>query len=652
MALLATAPTAGDIGLTWDEPAYRYSQMVSAQWWEQLGRARSWADLKNLLEPDTLLYYWPYGRNGNNLHPPLAGQLSLLTHAVFGGWMKDIPSRRLASVLEFSLAVTILFGFLGRRYGPWVGVVASGALLLMPRVYGDGHIAGTDAPGLLLWGATAVAFWNALHDQHGAWWRILVGVLVGLAFVEKMAAVAVVLPLLAWLVVAHIPRTINRRTGKAEWADGVTTTVALLSPMVLVLVEIVRLARLLPPPVKTDLFLHRPDAFWPSAILACPLAIWIVRRALFRLWRGHPVWGVERPALETWAAMLAFGPIVAWLGNPLWWRETLPRLAHYFMINAGRRGVLPDIPILYFGQTYFYTLPWHNAWVLMAITVPAGILLAAVAGFAYSLRVIRVDRIPAYFAVHLVTFPLIRMLGTPAHDGVRLFLPTFFFLAAMAGWGSVWLGDGLDRLIRQPNRLGRWGLATLVLGTSAWQLARIHPYELSYYNELIGGPRGAWQAGFELSYWYDAFNDRTIAEINDRLPPGATVDFFNPMASPETFAELQALGVLRGDIKIGPRDPNAFPYVWVLTQGSTATAFTRLLFAMKPWYESRPRQLQGLRVATVADPVAVSRPGLWSSSSTPRRAGRRNRPPRPAGSEGTPHRSPGSGAMASQNPCG
>jgi hypothetical protein len=44
-----------------------------------------------------------------------------------------------------------------------------------------------------------------------------------------------------------------------------------------------------------------------------------------------------------------------------------------------------------------------------------------------------------------------------------------------------------------------------------------------------------------------------------------------------------------------------------LTQDSTATAFTRLLFAMKPWYQSRPRQLEGLRVATVADPVAVSR---------------------------------------------
>jgi hypothetical protein len=50
-----------------------------------------------------------------------------------------------------------------------------------------------------------------------------------------------------------------------------------------------------------------------------------------------------------------------------------------------------------------------------------------------------------------------------------------------------------------------------------------------------------------------------------------------------------------------------FPYVWLLTQDSKAYAFTRLLFAMRPWYASEPRQLDGARVVTVNDPVAVSR---------------------------------------------
>src|SRR5215210_7726600 len=162
-ALAAIAPTTGDIGLTWDEPAYRYSQMVSVQWWQRLVGARTRADLAALLDPDALLYYWPYGRHGINFHPPLAGQLNLLTYGLFGGFLKDLPARRMASVVELALTATIAFGFLARRYGPWVGGVAAGSLLLIPRVYGHGHIAGTDTPGLLIWASPAVAGWIGLH---------------------------------------------------------------------------------------------------------------------------------------------------------------------------------------------------------------------------------------------------------------------------------------------------------------------------------------------------------------------------------------------------------------------------------------------------------------------------------------------------------
>ncbi len=89
-----------------------------------------------------------------------------------------------------------------------------------------------------------------------------------------------------------------------------------------------------------------------------------------RLYRTSPIWGPERPAVETWTAILAFGPVVSWLGNPAWWRETLPRLAHYYMLNTDRRGSLPDIWILYLGQLYEFSLPWHNGWVLIAVVTP------------------------------------------------------------------------------------------------------------------------------------------------------------------------------------------------------------------------------------------------------------------------------------------
>jgi len=610
IALAALVPTVGDFGLTWDEPAYRYSQVMSAQWWEQLGHVRSRRDVQELLDPLTLLYFWPYGRFGINFHPPLAGQLNLATYELFGHWMKDIPARRMATVIEFALTITIGFHFLARRYGAWVGSITAGSLMLMPRLYGQAHLMDTDTAGLLLWTATALVFWKGLHEPHARRWRVAVGILLGLAFIEKMGAVMVLMPLLLWLIVGYVPRTFTRPGARAAWIDGICTTGAMLLPLALAFQQIQMLQQRLRPPSMTDLFVDRPASDLPGEILVFPLAVWFLRRLLGRFFPKHKVWGVERPALETWTAILAFAPVVGWLGNPAWWRETLPRLAHYYTLSvSGRRGALPDIQIMYFGQVYEYCLPWHNAWVLIGITVPAAILGAAAIGLFWAMGRIRRDRLPFFFLIHFLTLPVIRMLDTPAHDGVRLFLPAFFFLAAFAGWGAVWLADALARLVRIPAGFMRMAVTAIVLGSAANALIRIHPYELSYYNELIGGPRAAWTRGFELTYWYDAFNGPVLEELNRRLPAHAEVDFLNEMTKTSVivFQDHQCLGALRKDIRLVSRRADRFPYVWLLTQDSKASAFTRLLFTMRPWYTSEPRQLGGARVASVADPVAVSR---------------------------------------------
>lgn len=628
LVLLATvavvAPSVGDFGLTYDEPAYRYSQLLSVQWWERLARG----EFAAIVEPEALLYYWPYARHGVNFHPPLAGQLNLLTYGVFGGILKDIPARRMASVIEFSLTVTILFGFLASRYGAWAGIVAAGSLLFMPRLFGQAHLIDTDTPGLLLWAATTCAFWKAIHEPDGRRWPVAVGVLVGLAFVEKMGAVLVVLPILAWLACTALPRSILRRD-RAAWTDGLVTTAAMLAPLGLAYREIRRLelafltlqsrigvAANSLSPSRTDLFRDHPPTAMPGTILLVPLGVWIVRLLMKRAFSGEKP---RRPALEIWAALLAFGPAIALIGNPAWWRETLPRLAHYHAISTARRGVLPDIAIMYLGQIYEYRLPWSNGWVLIAITVPASILIAALLGLV--LAPWRED-LPRFFLLNLVLLPIMRMLPTPAHDGVRLFLPTFFFLAAFAGWGVVGLAS------RLRSRWWRPVLAALVLIPAARDLIRIHPFELSYYNAFIGGPRGAWRAGFELSYWYDAFNDEALAEINKKLPDRANLSFAHEKSAPiMVLDDEQSLGILRGDLRLEV-EKDRFPFMLLLTHDSKAESFPRLLFAMTPWYALEPKQLDGLRVATVADPAAVSRAwalDLMLSRSDPA-------PPEPPGS--------------------
>ena len=99
----------------------------------------------------------------------------------------------------------------------------------------------------------------------------------------------------------------------------------------------------------------------------------------------------------------------------------------------------------------------------MAITVPVAILAAAAVGLIWGLLRIRRDRLPFYFLVHLLTLPMIRMFPTPAHDGVRLFLPTFFFLrpsraGGRSGWRTPWPGcyGSPARAVAAPGPDRRW----------------------------------------------------------------------------------------------------------------------------------------------------------------------------------------------------
>ena len=350
-------------------------------------------------------------------------------------------------------------------------MVAAGSLLLMPRLYGQAHLIDTDTPGLLIWSATALAFWNGLHEPKGRRWRVAVGVLLGLAFIEKMGAVMVLFPLLLWLIVGYLPRTFTRRRRRADWIDGFVTIGAMLVPLGLAFQQIQILQRQLPPPNVTDLFVHRPVSdcrarFWPSRSLsgACALSRLVLPE---EQGLGSRAVRLSRHGPPSWPSP----PLIGWLGNPAWWRETFPRLAHYYTLNVDREHSLPNIQIIYFGQIYEFSLPWHNAWVLIGDHRTRRDPGLGTIGLLWAIGQIRRDRLPFYFVVHLLTLPVIRMFPTPAHDGVRLFLPTFFFLAAFAGWGTVGPGRPLSRnRFDFPHGSRAWAWPWLVLGSAAMSL--------------------------------------------------------------------------------------------------------------------------------------------------------------------------------------
>jgi hypothetical protein len=543
----------------------------------------------------------------------------------------------------------------------------------MPRVVGDAHIFGTDMPMMTVWALTALAFWKGLESRLG---RILFGVLLGLCFVTKFSAMPVVVPLAVWLICYRVVSAFNR--ARAVTAIVGTLVVgwplALAGHEVVRLADLIRLEtqrRMLtvlaaqltlrledvvghaapfqaeelrsaamqlasrmpvqPPPgvpprdwkaARDRLELDKYIAYvnvlnlevtsrFPGWLLAVPLAMWLLWCAVSR-WNRLREW--TGPGLQLWLAGLAIAPAVAVAANPTWWHETLPQLAHYYQISAGRQAALPDIDIFYLGKKYIYSLPWHNGWVLTVVTVPTAILALAAVGLYTAFKQRRGDPLRAFFVLNMVVLPAIRMLPTPAHDGVRLMLPTFFFLAGLAGWGFGVIEKLVERFrAEQHSTAPVLGViaAILLLPPACW-LCYTHPYELSYYNGLVGGLPGAQRLGFEPTYWYDAVTPAVLSELNDRergLPHGAAMTFPDPKINPDVFNVLQAIGKLRADIDLEPSQTPAFPFVPLLTHSSKATPYTRLMYALRPRASWGHR---GVRLFSLYDPAAVSRAwALW-----------------------------------------
>jgi len=273
-----------------------------------------------------------------------------------------------------------------------------------------------------------------------------------------------------------------------------------------------------------------------AALLPATLGLWVVlgeRDA----WLGR---------IRQLAAIGVAGLLIATALNPLAWQAPVDYWLQIVDEGVGRSRTHP-FGIWYFGTQYFYSAPWHYPFVMTLVTLPIPLSLATGLGFFQALRRASADGWARLCAIQVAVFLCLTALPTsPNHDGVRLFLPMFPFLASLAGLGLQRLCDAAA--VRVP---ASWrgataaviGLAFLLPGTvSTLQTA---PFYLSYYNTLIGGLAGAERRGMEVTYWYDAATPDFLEQLNGRLEPGDVLATF-----PTTFhfQYLQRIGRLRPDI--------------------------------------------------------------------------------------------------------
>jgi hypothetical protein len=240
--------------------------------------------------------------------------------------------------------------------------------------------------------------------------------------------------------------------------------------------------------------------------------------------------------------------------NPPLWHQPLAGLVKFFSLNLHRPPEL-NISTQFLGRMYNldFPLPWYNTLVWTAVVVPLGLLALAMAGLAHVGRHARSEPAGVLVALQWAVLLVARALpGVPPHDGIRLFLPSFAMLAALAGLGC-------HALRRSPSTVRRLFLAS-VFALSATSLLWYAPQWLSYYNLVLGGLPGATAVGMEPTYYWDALDPSVLDWLERHTPPGEKISFGS--APPENLALLRKWGVLRRDY----RQDSPGRFVWYVIQ--------------------------------------------------------------------------------------
>ena len=499
--LLTTAAT---IGVTWDEPIYSQAAENAARWFGVLLRGGPAAAFAQTA--------FGVGWGLVNEHPPLLRVLNGLGWALTRGALPPPTAHRVGGMALAAFTVGVLAAATARRSGMAAGLFAAAAVVAMPRVFFHMHLGALDFAQAATWFLATLAFYYATASRR--WWApLLAGVGLGLALLTKINAVLLVPYWGLWLL-------LYRRNGRA----------------------------------------------WLVYLLSLPVALLVLVAGWPWIW-ANPVAG-----LANWVK--------------------------FFRVHF-------EIRQWYAGRLYV-KMPWYLAPVMVGITTPVVLLILAFVGLFKKdlpenhqrtfpepiegdvLRSRSTQDAPSssginYGEKQLASFTSgeskrhrisisdwngLHLLGiltvvgyymlpiTAIHDQERLLLPALLQLAVLAGGGFAmfyaWLARAISaRLLRHDVRFGSSArsllgvaLAILLLLPGLLGIARLHPFELSYYNELIGGTTGAQRLGMETTYYASTYG-HFLPELNN-LPAGSKL-WVMPN-SWDVMYYYQRNGLLRDDL--------------------------------------------------------------------------------------------------------
>lgn len=288
--------------------------------------------------------------------------------------------------------------------------------------------------------------------------------------------------------------------------------------------------------------------------------------------REREGWRLPRIPL-VFLSLALVGPLVFFLTWPWLWPDPLLRVGQYLGFHLRHE----HYPILYFGKLWTHPpFPVEFPFVMSAVTIPMAALvlmaLGVVLALLVSARALRarwssvassssaeVTRVPfgegperaSGAALLLVLmnafmpFVLIALPWTPIFGGTKHWMNGLPFLCVLAAWA---LEEACARLRSIEVRGARFAfalLACLVVVPGFWISARVWPYGLGSYNELIGFTRGAANVGMQRTFW--GYEPRAaLPLVAERTPRSGRIHFGD--TNQDSWRMYLRDGLLRADV--------------------------------------------------------------------------------------------------------
>ncbi len=232
-------------------------------------------------------------------------------------------------------------------------------------------------------------------------------------------------------------------------------------------------------------------------------------------------------------------PLAAFLLWWVFWPDPIGQLKHAFLtFGIGTN----NIEVLLNGSWYCSgsTVPWYYPYWYLAITMPLSVLIFFLVGVSAPIfpavqQFLTVYTSPlrgkTYHITHDVSvrhqrqtllllwlfIPLTRYLvpSIGVIDGIRHFEEALFPLAALAALGV----DKIFSFARRP--LAKLIFLCFVFGSLFSINWSYHPYQIAYFNELVGGAAGA-VGKYDLDYWGTSQKE-AVLWVNAHAPKNSTV---------------------------------------------------------------------------------------------------------------------------------